>query len=147
MKFSIHKGTSRDLLHDSLSSQPYACPRWFPTIISTKRWGRWVQGASFLVILFLFIYLLGFFRAWPLAYGGSQARGRIGAVDAGLSHSHSNAGSEPCLWPICSQPHRVLNPLSEARYWTCILMDTSQIHFHWATMGTPQCLFSLKGQT
>ena len=34
-----------------------------------------------------------------MAYGGSQARGLIGAVASGLHHSHSNAGSEPHLQP------------------------------------------------
>ena len=36
-----------------------------------------------------------------MAYGGSQARGRIGAVAvaAGLDHSHSNVGSEQHLQP------------------------------------------------
>jgi len=34
------------------------------------------------------------FRATPMAYGGSQARGPIGAVAAGLRHSHSNTRSE-----------------------------------------------------
>ena len=33
--------------------------------------------------------------AHSVAYGGSQARGRI----AGLHHSHSHGGSEPCLRP------------------------------------------------
>ena len=37
------------------------------------------------------------FRAAPAAYGGSQFRGRIGAVAASLHHSHSNARSEPRL--------------------------------------------------
>ena len=37
--------------------------------------------------------------AAPMVYGGSQARGRIGAVAAGLRHSHSNLGSEPLLRP------------------------------------------------
>ena len=37
--------------------------------------------------------------AAPAADGGSQARGRIGAVATGLSQSHSNAGSEPHLQP------------------------------------------------
>ena len=32
-----------------------------------------------------------------MAYGGSQARALIGAVAAGLHHSHSNSRSEPCL--------------------------------------------------
>ena len=34
-----------------------------------------------------------FFRAAPVAFGGSQARVRIGAVAAGLRHNHSNSGS------------------------------------------------------
>ena len=40
----------------------------------------------------LFFFLL--FRATPEAYGGPQARGRIGGVAACLHCSHSNAGSE-----------------------------------------------------
>ena len=35
-----------------------------------------------------------------MAYGGSQARSLVGAAPAGLRHSHSNVGSELCLWPI-----------------------------------------------
>ena len=42
------------------------------------------------------------FRAASVAYGGSQARGPIGTRAAGLLHSHSNTGSEPCLQPT---PH------------------------------------------
>ena len=34
-----------------------------------------------------------------MAYGGSQARGVIGAVATGLRHSPSNAGSKPRLRP------------------------------------------------
>ena len=46
-------------------------------------------------------FFFGHFRAAPsAAYGGSQARGLIGAVAARLHHSHSNTGSEPCLQPI-----------------------------------------------
>ena len=50
----------------------------------------------FMFYFYLFIY---FFRAAPMACGGSQARGQIGTVAAGLHHSHSNVGSEPCLRP------------------------------------------------
>ena len=39
------------------------------------------------------------FRATPTAYGGSQARDRIGATAASLYHSHSNAGPKPYLQP------------------------------------------------
>ena len=52
-----------------------------------------------------------------------QARGLIGAVAASLHHS--------------LQQCQILNPLSEARDQTRNLMDTSQIHFHRATIGTP----------
>ena len=52
------------------------------------------------------------FRVTPVAYGSSQARGRMGATAAGLHHSHSNAGSKPCLGPT---PQLILNPLSGAR--------------------------------
>ena len=48
-------------------------------------------------IYFIIIYLL--FRAAPVAYGSSQARGQIRAIAAGLQHSHSNLGSELCLQP------------------------------------------------
>ena len=34
-----------------------------------------------------------------MAYGGSQARGQMGAAAAGHIHGHSNASSEPCLQP------------------------------------------------
>ena len=46
-----------------------------------------------------FFFFLLFFRAVPVAHGGSQARGPIGATAASLHHSHSNAGSEPHLRP------------------------------------------------
>ena len=29
-----------------------------------------------------------------------------------------------------SRQHQILNPLNEARDWTCVLMDASQIRFH-----------------
>ena len=42
---------------------------------------------------FFFFCLFAISRATPVAYGGSQARRRIGAIAAGPHHSHSNAGS------------------------------------------------------
>ena len=38
-----------------------------------------------------FGFVFGLFRATPAAYGGFPAKGRTGAVAAGLHHSHSNA--------------------------------------------------------
>ena len=40
----------------------------------------------------------------------------------------------------------ILNPLSKARDRIHIHVDTSLIHFHWATMGTPPKLFWLTTQ-
>ena len=41
--------------------------------------------------------VLFYFRAAPEAYGGSQARGQIRAVAAGLYHGHSNTASKQRL--------------------------------------------------
>ena len=46
-----------------------------------------------------FLCLFVLFRAVPTTYGGSQARGLIGAVAASLCHSHRNLGSQLCLQP------------------------------------------------
>ena len=55
---------------------------------------------SFLFFSFFFFFLVScLFRAAPAAYRGSEARGPIGAVAAGLHHSHSHSGSEPHLQP------------------------------------------------
>ena len=43
--------------------------------------------------------------AVPMAYGGFQARGPIGAAVAGLHHSHSNAWSELHLRPAYTTAH------------------------------------------
>ena len=71
-------------------------------------------------ILF-FIFCL--FRAAPVAYGGSQTRGPVGAIAAGLCQSHSKEGSELHLWTTPQLPATpILNPLSKARDRNCILM-------------------------
>ena len=54
-----------------------------------------------------FFFPFSLFRVIPVAYGSSQARGRMEAAALGLCHSHrhSHTGSEPCLWtcaPACS---------------------------------------------
>ena len=51
------------------------------------------------VSFFFFFFFLSFSMAALTAYRGSQARGLIRAVDAGLLQSHSNVGSELCLRP------------------------------------------------
>ena len=57
--------------------------------------------------IFLFVFCL--FRAIPMVYGDSQARGQIRAV---------------IYWPTPqSQQCQILNPLSETRDQTRVLMD------------------------
>ena len=54
--------------------------------------------------------------------------------------------SKPCLQPMLQlQQGWILNPLSEARDWNCILIDGS-VRFltHWATIGTPFFFFLCK---
>ena len=85
------------------------------------------QHSFFFFLFSFFVFCL--FRAAHAAYGGSQARGQIGAVAAGLHQSHSNTGSKPHLRPKhhSSWQCRILNPLSEVRDQTHNLMVLSQI--------------------
>ena len=68
-----------------------------PRIIKRINQSGKARKLSLLVVFFFFFFFLLLFRAAPLAYGGSQARGLIRAAAACLHHSHSNTGSEPRL--------------------------------------------------
>ena len=57
---------------------------------------------KFPTILIFFFFFFLFFRAAPETYGSSQARAWIGAIAAGLCHSHSNAGSRIQAEPATS---------------------------------------------
>ena len=70
-----------------------------------------------------------FRAAPPAAYGGSQARNWIRALQL---TAHTAATARPDLSCVCdlhcsSQQHPILNPLREARDWTCNLMDVRYI--------------------
>ena len=76
---------------------------------------------------FLFFFLL-FLWATPTAYGGSQARGRIGAVAAGLARATAvQDPSRVCNLHHSSRQRRIVNPLSKGRDRTRNLMVPSQI--------------------
>ena len=69
-----------------------------------------------LIYILININIFCLFRATPKAYKEvPQARDHFGTVTTGLHHS--------------SQQRQILNPLSEARDRTHILMDISQICF------------------
>ena len=61
-------------------------------------WGQeWERDFLFFAHTFALLEFLLFLGPLPAAYGGSQARGQIGAVATGLHQSHSNRGSELSL--------------------------------------------------
>ena len=53
--------------------------------------------------------------------------------------------SHVCDLHYSPQQQQIHNTPREARDRTCILIDTSQIHLHWAMMGTP-CHVNIKDQ-
>ena len=69
----------------------------FSIMMASSRLNKKMGFSLVFYSLFYFIFLL--FRATPAAYGGSQARGQIGAVAARVHHSHSNLRSQPHLPP------------------------------------------------
>ena len=85
----------------------------------------------------LFFFLILLFRAAPMAHRGSQARGLIRAVAAGLHQ----ATAMPDLSYVFDLHHssgqfQILNPPSKARDWTCNLMASRRIRFHCTMKGT-----------
>ena len=79
-----------------------------------------------------------FFMAIPREKAGSQARSQMKAVAADLHHTTAKSDlSQVCKQHYSSWQCQILNPLSKAKDWTCVLMDPSQIHFHSTMTGTP----------
>ena len=94
---------------------------------------------SFFFVFFLFFFSF-LFRATPMAYRIPRLR-----VELELPPAYSTATEMPDPSRVCdvhhsSQPPRIFNLLIKARNRTCVLMDTSQICFCWATMGTQKRL-------
>ena len=88
-----------------------------------------VMPATFLAnphsfIYFSFFCLFAFSRAAPVAYGGSQARGLIGADITAAATQHP---SPVCNLHHSSQQSRILKALSKARDRTRNLMVPSWI--------------------
>ena len=109
--------------------------RWNQIFYCPRKW-MLMRSASVFVIHHITTTVT---RNMFAAYGGSQARGLIGAVAA----TYSRATATPDPSPVCDLYHspwqrQILNPLSEARDQTRNLMVPNWIHFPCATMGTPQ---------
>ena len=73
----------------------------------------------FFSFFLLLLFFLSFFVFWPMPQSQQY---HIQAV---------------CNLHLSSWQCRILNPLSEVRDQTHILVDSSWVHYHWATMGTP----------
>ena len=82
--------------------------------------------------MFCFVLFCLIFRATPMAYGGSQARGPIGSAATAASDL-----SRICNLHHSSRQSRIFSLLSEARDQTHNLMVPSWIRLCYATTGTP----------
>ena len=98
------------------------------TFFSWHSWAVWWtwkattgKPRSYLIPYFFFFFL-------PMAYRSSQARGWIGAAAAGLCPA-TVMWDPSHIWDLhhSLRQCRILNPLSKARDWTRILIDTSRI--------------------
>ena len=83
-------------------------------------------GGFFLFLFFFFFFLL---------FGGHSWLG----VESLSAYAYSHTWDLSYIYDLHhnSWQHWILNPLSKARDWTHIFMDTSQVRYHWATAGTP----------
>ena len=111
---------------------------WTHILMDTMSGSQPAESQWELPDFFLFCFVLFcLFRATPAAYGGSQARDRIRTVATGLCHSHSNIRSE---WHLRRTSQLMATPdpqpLKKTRDQTCVLMDTSQIRYHWGMTET-----------
>ena len=88
----------------------------------------WACDLVLLLLLFSLSLFFFFFRAAPMAFGGSQDGAKLELQLP--AYATATASWDPS--PICDLHHsslqcQILNPLSEARDGTHILMDTSQV--------------------
>ena len=92
-----------------------------------------------------FLFLFFFLRAAPVAHGDAQARSEL------QPPVYTTATATPDPSCVCDLHHsswqrQIPDPLSEARDQTCVLMDTSGVHFCFATTGSPCLAISAKAQ-
>ena len=100
-------------------------------------------------LVFLFFFLSSFFF-FLFCFSGLYPRHidiprlGVGLELRLLAYTTITAIHDPshvCNLHHSSRQCQIFNPLSEARDRTCNLIVPSRIHFHWATMGTPDTTF------
>ena len=97
-------------------------------------WGFFVVVLGVLFLFFFFVFL------GP--HTGHMELPRLAVKSEPQLPASATATAMHDLSCASSLQHHILNPLSEARDQTCVLMDTSRVHYHWATTETPPGLFS-----
>lgn len=101
--FPLKYGKFSTIISSNSFSAPFSLsslPRTFIMqmlvhLMLSQRFLKLVSWKKELSIFFLF-----FLKVAPSGSGSSQARSGIGAAAIGPCHSHRNARSKPCLWPI-----------------------------------------------
>ena len=79
---------------------------------------------SFTLFIVYLVFFVFFFRAAPA--GSNRSCSGQPVTQQGMIWAKS----------VPTPQHQILNPLSKARNRTCVLIDGSQIHFHWARTET-----------
>ena len=106
-------------------------------LIITIIWDILAMPTPFFLVVFVLFCFLGLSPPHTVVP-------RLGVQSEVPLLPHTTAAVTPLRCLVCNLYHnswqyQTLNPLSGARDRTCILMDTSQIHCHWPTTGTPYC--------
>ena len=90
------------------------------------------------IYIYIYIYILG-------PHPRHIEVPRLGA-DSELQMLATATWHQNCIFDLyyhSSLQRQILNPLSEARDQTYVLLDTSQVCYHWATTGTPELYFNI----
>ena len=93
-----------------------------------------ISSSASLKVVFVFLFLRSHWRHMEVPRLGVESELQL------LGYATAIATEDPsriCNLHHSSRQHQILNLLSGARDWTHILMDTSQVGYHWAIRGTP----------
>ena len=119
-------------LHDPVCMHVYYS--YIYTSVLNKQMQRTFCKAIF-TLLFLFFCFLGLhLRYMEVPSLGVESELQL------LAYTTATAKQDvSCVWDLHHSSWQlwILNPLSEARDQTCILMYSSHVRYHWAMMGPP----------
>ena len=115
-----------------------SCTKSFNPLHRAGKWTSistvtWAIGGGFFLFVFFGLFWRPHLRHMEVPRLGVELELQL------LAYTTAPAMQDPSH--ICDLHHQlmampILNPLSGTRNWTCILRDTSWVHYCWATMGT-----------